>query len=697
MSTDTRYGAASAEWNHFSLILGLGADLLPVVSNPTAQISPNSTMHDLGKTPSRYNGHRHVVGIPGWAQHEATDTEVSRWSREPDYGICVNTRAVRAIDVDVPDNALATDIFEFIESAGYVHLPQRWRTNSGKFLLAFTLPGTMAKRVLKVEGGIIEFLATGQQFIAVGTHTSGVPYEWAGGLPDEFPVLSLEQFEALWVALDERFSVAPSAQSKVSDKAGKLAQATHSDPVAAHMFEHGMVRSQDRGGKLHIVCPWQADHTNGGHDGDTSTTYWPAHTGGYVQGHFKCLHAHCADRSDGEFKNAMGFVSDDDLSDFDDLGFEAGIEHDDSIRGENRNALRGEDDAADFSNETDGANSPLPVGKPKRFALVSAHDFGNRAPPTWIIKNILPRAELVVLFGESGAGKSFTAFDMAGAIARGVEWRGNRVKPGRVVYVAAEGAGGCRNRLVAYAKHQGIDLADMNLFIIPAAPNLLEKADALDVCRAIGRADVVFVDTFAQATAGANENSGEDIGKALSHCKGIFRATGATVVLVHHAGKDLSKGARGWSGLRAACDAEIEVSRQEPVRMLRMSKQKDGQDGLTMYFDLTQVPIGMDEDGDVITSCVMNYNVSAPVGRQAQVKLNQWETILMAQVTLIGASQSSGIEVKGVVSDALIAYRDGGGDNSRARDLLNRAAKTLASKDFFVIEDDCITLLESGL
>ena len=28
------------------------------------------------------------------------------------------------------------------------------------------------------EGGLVEFLATGQQFVALGTHPSGVRYEW---------------------------------------------------------------------------------------------------------------------------------------------------------------------------------------------------------------------------------------------------------------------------------------------------------------------------------------------------------------------------------------------------------------------------------------------------------------------------------------------------------------------------------------
>ncbi|NLX17355.1 MAG: AAA family ATPase, partial [Ramlibacter sp.] len=215
------------------------------------------------------------------------------------------------------------------------------------------------------------------------------------------------------------------------------------------------------------------------------------------------------------------------------------------------------DDFDDVSGEAE-ANPE----KPPRFQVVPAADFSGVADKGWYVKGVLPRAELAVLYGESGSGKTFAVLDLAMAVARGVAWRGLRVKQGRVVYVAAEGGGGFRKRLKAYAQHQGIDLAEVPFGVIHAAPNMLAKTDALDVAKAIkafGGADLVIVDTFAQVTPGGNENSGEDVGLALTHLKGIHRASGALVLLVHHSGKDASKGARGWSGLRAAVDVELEV------------------------------------------------------------------------------------------------------------------------------------------
>lgn len=331
--------------------------------------------------------------------------------------------------------------------------------------------------------------------------------------------------------------------------------------------------------------------------------------------------------------------------------------------------------------------------KPNRFEVLSSAEFTSRPAPSWIVKGVLPRAELVVLFGESGSGKSFIALDIAAAIDRGIAWRGRRVKQGRVVYICAEGAGGFRNRLVAY---QHAHQCELGLGIIANAPNLLQKDDALDICRAIGKADVVIIDTFAQTTPGGNENAAEDMGKALAHCKGIHRATGALVVLVHHAGKDLSRGARGWSGLKAAADAELEVLRLESGRMLRTSKMKDGQDDEAWGFDLETQTIGMDEDGDIITSCTVREVDVGIVRAQAARPMGAVETVVHAVVMEMAEAQSSGIEVDAVLKESvqrLPKAEDGKRDTRMQR--ARRALKFLTEGDNapFFAENGCLSVV----
>jgi RecA/RadA recombinase len=344
------------------------------------------------------------------------------------------------------------------------------------------------------------------------------------------------------------------------------------------------------------------------------------------------------------------------------------------------------------------AEKPGKTDKPPRFPLLQAGAFAVGQAPGWIIKGVLPRAELAVVYGESTAGKTFAVMDLALAIARGVEWRGNRTRKGRVVYVAAEGSGGMRKRLAAYAKQHGIDLQLLDLYVVPAAPNLLLKDDALELSRAIaalGPADLVVLDTLAQVTPGGNENAAEDMGKALAHCKGIHRATGALVLLVHHSGKDTSKGARGWSGLRAAADAELEVVRLGTARVVQVRKQKDGDDHGRWAFDLLEVPLGMDEDGDVVSSCVV-VEAAMPVTGGPAKPMGPVELVVNAVIQGFAEAQTTGIEVAAVLAEAarrLEQPADGKRDTRKQR--AARALKTLCEGDEapYWIEGDSLTVM----
>lgn len=355
-----------------------------------------------------------------------------------------------------------------------------------------------------------------------------------------------------------------------------------------------------------------------------------------------------------------------------------------------------------FAQEFDEDAQAADDTRPLRFLPVPAAEFADGEPPSWIIKAVLPKGELVVLFGESGSGKSFVALDLCMSIARGEPWREHRTKQGRVVYIAAEGGGGFRKRLKAYATHCEIDLTGVPFEVIHGAPNFLQRADAVDVARAIakgGSVSVVVVDTFAQVTPGANENASEDMGLALAHCRGIHRATGATVMLVHHAGKDATKGARGWSGLRAAADTEIEVVRGPAGRAIRITKQKDGDDLSTWGFELKVIPLGLDDDGDVITSCVA-AEAEAPVftraGAVAARPAGKWERLVQEVVGEIALGQTSGIEVEPVIEEVVRrAPPPEAGKRDTRKQLARRALKALSEGDAapYFMEDDCLEVL----
>lgn len=334
-----------------------------------------------------------------------------------------------------------------------------------------------------------------------------------------------------------------------------------------------------------------------------------------------------------------------------------------------------------------------------RFQFEPVHLFSSTQALPWIIKGVLPKAGLGVVYGASGSGKSFVVLDMGMAIARGAEWRGRKVRQGRVAYIAAEGADGFRKRLAAYAQHSQVDLEGVPMVVLNAAPNLLEKQDAVDVAKGIkasGGADLIIVDTFAQTTPGANENAGEDVGKALGYCKRIHESTGAMVLLIHHSGKDATKGARGWSGLRAACDAEIEVVRTDTGRALKLTKSKDGEDGLEWGFDLDVVQLGVDEDMDPITSCVV-VEAALPAGGVSAIrKLGPVEKVVNDVIQEIALSQTEGIEVGPVIAESvkrIAPPEDGKRDTRKQR--VRRALEALTAGDdapYWLGDDGCLSV-----
>ncbi len=303
------YGASVANWSHFANTLGLRADLLPVVSNPNAKISPTSKLHSLGKVPSIYNTQRLVAGIKDWTDLSTTSKLIDRWVGEPDYGICLQTRVVRAFDLDVTDQRECDAIHATISEVLGVALPVRTREDSPKRLLLVRVAGEQPKRVIRVNGGIVELLGNGQQCVVVGTHQSGSRYEWAGGLPSHIPEISAGQLDLLWGTLELAYATSASSTAAISNRSTLNEHNNGDDSVSAFLRRSALFRGDDKSdGRVYFTCPWQSGHS--GDSGTTETTYFPRGSNGIDTGSFKCLHASCANRTRDDFLDGTGWFLD---------------------------------------------------------------------------------------------------------------------------------------------------------------------------------------------------------------------------------------------------------------------------------------------------------------------------------------------------------------------------------------------------
>jgi hypothetical protein len=333
----------------------------------------------------------------------------------------------------------------------------------------------------------------------------------------------------------------------------------------------------------------------------------------------------------------------------------------------------------------------LADGLPDRFRVLDEATVLQRPRPRWLVKGVVPEAELVVIYGASTTGKSFVALDIFACVARGVPWRGIKTKQADVIYLAAEGQGGFRNRLEAYQEHHK---TTTGLRMVLDAPNFL-KADADLVgkqIQAAGGAGVIIIDTLAQVSPGGDENSAEDMGKVLLSCRRLRKLTGAMIVLIHHAGKDLTKGSRGWSGLKAAADAEIEISRLEAQRWIRVSKSKDGEDGAEYPFRLLPVVLGLDEDGDEITSCVIEHTQQVARGQIAEPK-GKVERVVWRLAHEIAELGDGTMPVDMLITEgAKKLLYDPQTGRDRRREFAKKAIATLCDSGFLIADEGTVTV-----
>jgi len=243
-----------------------------------------------------------------------------------------------------------------------------------------------------------------------------------------------------------------------------------------------------------------------------------------------------------------------------------------------------------------------------------AADFPAVTAPQMIVAGLLEAGTLVCMFGDSNTGKSTLALDIALSLSRGDTWRGRRTTKGVVIWLSLESVAGTRRRVAAFRqKHVGSAplLADVTVAVqflllgdVEALIGTVRAAEA----EAGEKCVLVVVDTLARAMAGGDENTSQDMGLLVKGCDKVRAETGATVLLIHHSGKDSTKGARGSGSLRAAVDTEIEVSGQANPRQAKVTKQRDLPSGDVFAFDLNPVEIGTDpETGEPITACAVAH------------------------------------------------------------------------------------------
>ena len=230
-----------------------------------------------------------------------------------------------------------------------------------------------------------------------------------------------------------------------------------------------------------------------------------------------------------------------------------------------------------------------------------------------LIERTLQTSGIGMIFGESNSGKTFMAIHMGMCVATGMPFLGRNVRQCAVLYVAAESPSGVRMRARAWQKQHGVRAP--HFYVCPDQINLYENqfdqeaiillVNSIEIQHEVKIGLIIF-DTLARISAGANENS-NDMGKVMERCDAISLSVSATIGVIHHSGKDSLKGARGWSGMRAHIDTEIEVSQSNGICVAEITKQREIEGkGDRFAFTLEVVQVGVNQWGNKRSTCWIN-------------------------------------------------------------------------------------------
>lgn len=303
---------------------------------------------------------------------------------------------------------------------------------------------------------------------------------------------------------------------------------------------------------------------------------------------------------------------------------------------------------------------------------------------SYLIKGLIPRESINVLYGPPASGKSFLTLDMMMHVVWGEPYRSRKVQQGAIVYLAAEGASGFASRVEALRVRFPDRFSDPGLpfYLCDETVDLTKNYAALidSIVTSTGGASIgaVVIDTLNRTLSGS-ENSDEDMAAYIAAADAIRIAFRCAVIIVHHSGKD-RKGPRGHSSLQGAADVVIRVNKRGSGEIVAtVEKMKDGPDGFQWISTLETVDLGIDADGDVVESCVV-VEVESLSAKPTARSLPQKQIAMLQILEAVGEDGMS-------VEDWYSAARDIGIGKTRAADL-SETRKKLAARGLVRNEGD---------
>lgn len=578
--------------------------LVPIVPHDAA-ISEKSSLALRVGTDADSRGK--AVGVKGasgwygfdWVPHESDERDCVRWEAMG-AGIGIKTgQGIVAVDADTMNLEHASLIqMEFFKRFGST--PVRiGRFPKALYLLAINAPMKYTRiefGELDAKGRLkdrVEILSDGRQFVAHGIHPgTKQPYAWTRPLVNRASLTVVSPADIL-AFLNELRTMLPTAKPLITEGAATdvsqaslrgsidtIRRAVLATPNNSATFgtreayrDYGYaIRAalpDNEPEAFEIFSEWCGRWADGINTPAVVEADWRRMKGPYRRG-ANWLYELAEDHNPEAFKKVDAF--------FDVIPNEISL----------------------FNNES----SPrLLEAKTDTYPFLRIGDIVNRPPPPWLVRRHFPEISVGFLYAAPGAGKTFLALDTALHIAYSVpSWHGDEIRADSdtvVVYIAAEGSFGFRNRILAWLKKHNIKEFSDRFVMIERTINFMDAEDINRLLRTVAsaiasRPVLIVVDTVSQAIPGADENLQKEMTLFVQACNRLKEAFRCAVLGIHHAGKDGTM--RGSTVLRGAGDFVFRLDRKETASVGRLwcEKQKDGPSGWSdaYRFDLVGLEAG---------------------------------------------------------------------------------------------------------
>jgi hypothetical protein len=244
-----------------------------------------------------------------------------------------------------------------------------------------------------------------------------------------------------------------------------------------------------------------------------------------------------------------------------------------------------------------------------RIPLIPFDEIRLGTERRYLVKGLIPREGITIVWGPPKSGKSFWVTDLALHVALARDYRRHKVVGGAVIYCAFEGAFGFRARIEAFRQQfLTASTSSIPFYLEPVTIDLVKDHAALitAIRGKLGNAAPVLVclDTLNRSLAGS-ESSEEDMSAYVRSADAIRDAFSCAVIIIHHCGIAGDR-PRGHTSLTGAAEAQLAVNRDATNNVIvQVEHMKDGAEGETVTSRLQPIEVGADDDNDPISSCVV--------------------------------------------------------------------------------------------